>query len=94
MAGLLCERVRNTFPAPAICRVWLAGTARRSSNPALPRPPCREAEYTEYRPLRLFVGTWNVNGKTPRESLTPWLNDGVDADAEGRLDLPDIYVIG
>jgi hypothetical protein len=57
-------------------------------------PACREAEYTEYRPLRLFVGTWNVNGKTPRESLTPWLNDGVDADAEGRLDLPDIYVIG
>lgn len=55
---------------------------------------CREAEYTEYTPLRLFVGTWNVNGKFPREDLTKWLCDGADGDAEGRLTLPDVYVIG
>jgi phosphatidylinositol-bisphosphatase len=55
---------------------------------------CREAEYTEYRALRLFVGTWNVNGKFPKEDLTPWLCDGADADAEGKLTLPDVYIVG
>ena len=55
----------------------------------------RESEYTEYRALRVFVGTWNVNGKFPqREDLTPWLCEGADADSELRLTLPDIYVIG
>ena len=29
----------------------------------------REAEFTEQRTLRAFVGTWNVNGKKPRERL-------------------------
>jgi hypothetical protein len=48
-----------------------------------------ESEYTEYKALRLFVGTWNVNGKSPRESLAPWLTDGV---SDG--DMPDIYVLG
>ena len=52
--------------------------------------PSSESEYTEHRALRLFVGTWNVNGKTPRESLAPWLTDG-----SGRgVDLPDLYVVG
>ena len=54
----------------------------------------REAEYTEYRPLRVFVGTWNVNGKFPREDLTTWLCDGADTDAQVALNLPDVYVIG
>jgi hypothetical protein len=40
------------------------------------------------------VGTWNVNGKWPRESLTPWLCEGADSDAERRLVMPDIYVVG
>jgi hypothetical protein len=44
--------------------------------------------------MRLFVGTWNVNGKFPAEDLTPWLCEGADSDAEGRLTLPDVYVIG
>jgi len=34
-----------------------------------------------------------VNGKTPRESLSPWLLDGAN-DADGPVDLPDIYVVG
>jgi len=54
----------------------------------------REPEYTEYRALRLFVGSWNVNGKVPKEDISAWLCEGASADAEGRLDLPDIYVIG
>lgn len=63
------------------------------SGACLPKA-CREAEYTEYRGLRLFTGTWNVNGKFPREDLTPWLCDGADSDAEGKLTLPDVYIIG
>lgn len=58
----------------------------------------REPEFTEYRALRLFVGTWNVNGKMPKESLSAWLTDGVGADGSGSdsgaADLPDVYVVG
>lgn len=42
--------------------------------------------------MRLFVGTWNINGKMPRENLSEWLTAGADAD--GGLNLPDIYVVG
>lgn len=35
-----------------------------------------------------------MNGKFPREDISAWLCDGADADAEGKLALPDIYVIG
>lgn len=62
----------------------------------------REAEYTEYRPLRVFVGTWNVNGKFPREDLTPWLAEGAydmgqgGAGGEGKakINMPDLFVVG
>ena len=33
----------------------------------------RESEYTDVHELTVFVGTWNVNGKPPKESLAPWL---------------------
>ena len=35
----------------------------------------RAAEFTETRELLLFAGSWNVNGKKPREEadLAPWL---------------------
>lgn len=32
-----------------------------------------ESEFTEQFSLRVFVGTWNVNGKLSNESLEPWL---------------------
>ena len=43
--------------------------------------------------MRVFVGTWNVNGKFPKdESIAPWLTDGIDtADSAS---MPDVYVLG
>eukprot|EP00128_Syssomonas_multiformis_P012082 Colp12_sorted_trinity150504_noHs@19516 len=45
----------------------------------------REPEYVKEKPLRVFIGTFNVNGKVPKESLAPWLYDESQ---------PDIYAIG
>ncbi|EAL73184.1 RhoGAP domain-containing protein [Dictyostelium discoideum AX4] len=48
----------------------------------------RESEFTEKRGMSIFLGTWNVNGKKPSESLDPWLKDP-------SMSLqPDIYAIG
>ena len=43
--------------------------------------------------MRLFCGTWNVNGKFPREDLSAWLTEGAEADGGG-ASMPDVYVIG
>ncbi|KAI6047496.1 SacI homology domain-containing protein [Pisolithus marmoratus] len=46
----------------------------------------RISEYSTTRWCHLFVGTWNVNGRPPSESLQPWLfpRDGA----------PDMFVLG
>ncbi|XP_078423070.1 type II inositol 1,4,5-trisphosphate 5-phosphatase isoform X1 [Cetorhinus maximus] len=46
----------------------------------------QEEKYTYIRNYRIFAGTYNVNGKSPKEDLKPWLS----YDAEP----PDIYCIG
>ncbi len=51
---------------------------------------CRETEFTEPTQLRVFVGSWNVNGKSRTEDLSPWLFNGMRSPA----DIPDIYAIG
>lgn len=46
----------------------------------------REDDYTYLKSYTVFMGTWNVNGQSPRESLSDWLSiDPVP---------PDFYVIG
>ncbi|KAL1117910.1 hypothetical protein AAG570_004223 [Ranatra chinensis] len=46
----------------------------------------KEDDYTYTQSLRVFVGTWNVNGQPPTVSLSDWLACDVEP--------PDIYGIG
>lgn len=34
---------------------------------------CSESEYTTFRELKLWLGTWNVNGKKIDENINIWL---------------------
>ncbi|KAM5161153.1 type II inositol 1,4,5-trisphosphate 5-phosphatase isoform 4-T5 [Callospermophilus lateralis] len=46
----------------------------------------KEEDYTYVQNFRFFVGTYNVNGQSPKECLRPWLSHGVQA--------PDVYCVG
>ncbi|KAF7332240.1 Inositol polyphosphate phosphatase [Mycena kentingensis (nom. inval.)] len=45
-------------------------------------------EYSSTKNCTLFVGTWNVNGRAPSESLLPWLFP------RDSLNDPDLFVLG
>nr|XP_039330226.1 type II inositol 1,4,5-trisphosphate 5-phosphatase isoform X3 [Saimiri boliviensis boliviensis] len=46
----------------------------------------KEEDYTYVQNFRFFVGTYNVNGQSPKECLRPWLSEGIEA--------PDVYCVG
>src|SRR3989338_7349332 len=33
----------------------------------------REEEFIAFKSLKIFIGTWNVNGATPPDQLSKWL---------------------
>ena len=47
----------------------------------------REATFADYNSLKLFVGTWNVNGQSVSEPLDLWL-------MTDKEDVPDLYILG
>ena len=52
-----------------------------------------EEEYIKYKNFRIFCGTYNVNGRMPDESLSPWINlnsKDVDIYAIGFQELVDL----
>ncbi|XP_016814992.4 type II inositol 1,4,5-trisphosphate 5-phosphatase isoform X4 [Pan troglodytes] len=46
----------------------------------------KEEDYTYIQNFRFFVGTYNVNGQSPKECLQLWLSNGIQA--------PDVYCVG
>lgn len=46
----------------------------------------KEEDYTYIQNFRFFVGTYNVNGQSPKECLRPWLSHSAQA--------PDVYCVG
>ena len=53
-----------------------------------------ETEFTSVRNMRVFVGTYNVNGKKPSEALFPWLCSPLEPLMAQGAALPDFYVVG
>ena len=47
-----------------------------------------EGKYCEFRQLRLFAGTYNINGQPPQVDLEPWLTKGAGPEP------PDVYAVG
>ena len=48
-----------------------------------------EPEYTTFRELKLWMGTWNVNGKKIDENINIWMTGSVTGKPTA-----DIYVVG
>ncbi|KIJ37381.1 hypothetical protein M422DRAFT_211433 [Sphaerobolus stellatus SS14] len=49
----------------------------------------RLAEYSTTEPKTIFIGTWNLNGRPPSESLLPWLFPGTTHLAAGHANLEE-----
>ncbi|KAH7930711.1 DNase I-like protein [Leucogyrophana mollusca] len=48
----------------------------------------RLSEYSTTQPCSIFVGTWNLNGRPPSESLLPWLFP------RDNFSEPDMFILG
>lgn len=48
-----------------------------------------EPEYNTFRDLKLWMGTWNVNGKRIDENINHWLTGSITG-----VPTADMYVIG
>ena len=54
----------------------------------------QEEVYIKTRPIRIFCGTFNVNGKSPDESLRPWLCASISSSSSGSDRPIDLFAIG
>jgi phosphatidylinositol-bisphosphatase len=52
----------------------------------------KEDQYTKFKDLRIYCGTYNVNGKSPDEFLSPWLciDESIDIYAIGFQEVVDL----
>ena len=52
----------------------------------------KEDKYTKFKDIKVFCGTYNVNGKSPDEFLAPWLclDDNIDIYAIGFQEIVDL----
>eukprot|EP01083_Nonionella_stella_P266380 901216_1 len=46
-------------------------------------------QFSEKRDINIFIGTWNVNGKEPKEPITSWLFNNNETNLKA-----EIYVCG
>ncbi|KAL1518982.1 hypothetical protein AB1Y20_003251 [Prymnesium parvum] len=83
-AQLMAARAANSLVAPR------ASVAVAPEDPAAWRPAADQTGR-----IRVYVGTWNMHGKEPPESLAPWVPATAEA-AEGAAEGEgfDLYVIG
>ncbi|ANB15579.1 phosphatidylinositol-3-/phosphoinositide 5-phosphatase INP53 [Sugiyamaella lignohabitans] len=52
----------------------------------------RKNEYSSSRDIKIFAGTFNINGKMADEDLSSWLFP--ESETRTKDDLPDLYLIG
>eukprot|EP00946_MAST-07B_sp_MAST-7B-sp1_P004233 g4233.t1 len=99
------EKWNDGSSSPASANAAAPALTKRSSNPRVMsfirddwirrQMLEREAEFTAFRKMSVFVGTFNANGKKPvgiRAGIVDWLRDGNSG--RGSAPLADIYVIG
>ncbi|KCV68896.1 hypothetical protein H696_04315 [Fonticula alba] len=72
--------------APRASQFASGGAPRREMPWIVRQMFSQEESFTDLRTLRLFAGTWNVNGRLPNEDLSAWL--------QSDLGLADIVVLG